>query len=300
MAVALCLVVTAVARIVVDGEPVAGAAPDFSLEVDTDPAANTGDSLGPTEFCRQVSVGQNFQVDIVAKDAPPLFGVEVSLRYDPAVLRITAIQVDSGLFLGKKLGSSTFSFSNPTPDEDGDYRAAAADFKNTGPSGSGTIFRLTLVAKVAGISPLQIPADDPSTFYFEGPVVPDTNNNPLTPLLSGGEIRVGQQEPCPASGPPPIEPPEPPPDAGNLPTPNPEGTPGETGGTPQATAGTPETELANNVAAGDSDLPVKDSTVFQPGDIVQVDDEKMRVISISDNLLRVERGVEGTEAEGLY
>ena len=199
------LVVLVASGILGSGGAVTRAAAEFSLEVDTDPAGNTGDSLGPTEVCRQISVGQSFEVDIVAKEAPPLFGVEVSFLYDPAVLRITAIQVNSGLFLGKIAGSSPVSFSDPTPDEDGDFRAAVADFGNTGPSGNGTVFRFTLQAKAGGTSPFQFATDDPETFFNEGPVVPDTENNPLAPLLSGGEIRVGQ-EPCSASEPPPPPP----------------------------------------------------------------------------------------------
>jgi hypothetical protein len=303
VAAALLPLLLVAPHILGSGGAVTSAAPDFSLEVDTDPTGNTGDSLGPTEVCRQVSVGQSFDVDVVAKEAPPLFGVEVSLLYDPAVLRITAIQVDSGLFLGKTEGSSTFNFSNPTPDEDGDFRAAAADFKNTGPSGNGTVFRLTLQAKAEGTSPFRIATDDPETFFNEGPVVPDTQNNPLTPLLSEGEIRVGQQGPCPASEPPPDTgdqptptPEEPPPDTGDQPTPTPEDTPGETDGTPGTTEDTPQTKVLEDVSAEDSELVVEDATVFQPGDIVQIEDEKLRVISASDGLLRVERGVEGTEA----
>ncbi len=221
VAVALLPLLLVAPHILGSGGAVTSAAPDFSLEVDTDPAGNTGDSLGPTEACRQIGVDQSFEVDIVAKDAPPLFGVEASLLYDPAVLRITAIQVNSGLFLGKLADSSPTNFSDSTPDEDGDYRAAVADFRNTGPSGNGTVFRLTLQAKAEGTSPFQIATDDPETFFNEGPVVPDTQNNPLTPLLSDGEIRVGQQGPCSASEPPPTPPEEPPPDTGDQPTPTP-------------------------------------------------------------------------------
>ncbi len=293
-------------RILGGGEAITSAAPDFSLEVDTEPAANTGDSLGPTDSCRQVNVGRSFQVDLVAKDAPPLFGVEVSFLYAPEILRISAIQVDSGLFLGKKQGSSLFNLSEATPDEDGSYRAFAADLSITGPSGNGTVFRLTLEAKATGTSPFEIASDDPETFFNEGPIVPDTEGASLTPLLAGAEIRVDTQEPCPGSGPPPTPTEEPPP----APTPpekppsapTPTTTPDETGETPQDTddtsgmTPTPETELLEDVGSEDSELVVEDATVFQPGDVIQLEDEKLQVISVSDDVLQVERGVEGTEA----
>ena len=298
VAVALLSLLFVAPHILGSGGAVTRAAPDFSLEIDTDPTGNTGDSLGPTEVCRQVSAGQSFDVDVVAKEAPPLFGVEVSLLYDPAVLRITAIQVNSGLFLGKLADSSIFNFSNPTPDEDGEFRAAAAEFRNAGPSGDGAVFRLTLQAKAEGTSPFRIATDDPETFFNEGPVVPDTDNNPLAPLLSDGEIRVGQQGPCPASEPPPT-PPQPTPtpeDTPGEPTPTPEDTPGEADGTPGTMEDTPQTKLIEDVSDEDTELVVADAEVFKPGDIIQLEDEKLRVISASDGILRVERGVEGTEA----
>ncbi len=311
------LVVLVASGILGSGGAVTSAAAEFSVEVDTDPTGNTGDSLGPTDFCRQISVGQSFEVDIVVKEAPPLFGVEVSLLYDPAVLRITAIRVNDGLFMSKIAGSSPANFSEPTPDEDGDFRAAVADFRNTGPSGDGTVFRFTIQAKAGGTSPFQIASDDPDTFFNEGPVVPDTENNPLSPLLSSGEIRVGQ-EACSASEPPPTPPPETPTDPGDQPTQTPEDTPRETDGTPQpsdgtpqpsdgtpqatggspgTTADTPQTGLLQDVSAEDSELTVVNAEVFQPGDIIQIEDEKLLVLSASGDTLVVERGVEGTEAE---
>ncbi len=237
------------------------AAPDFSLEVDTGPVGNTNDALGPTETCLQVNAGESFLVDIVAKEAPPLFGVEISILYDPQVLRVKSVQVDGGLFLGKIPGSNVTNFSYAR--NDGDYRAAAADMSITGPSGSGTVFRLTLEATGAGASLLQIPTDDPATFFNEGPVVPDTHNNPLSPALAGGEVRVGQQEPCAAgtSPPAPVRPsdlpasPEPEPTDDATPEPGASATPGTIGQTPQATAtATPdEPETAPEKASKDED-----------------------------------------------
>ena len=292
IAVVLLAALIAAPSILDGGASVTRAEPDFSLEVDTEPTGNTGDAVGPTEFCRQVSVGQSLTVDVVTKDAPGLFGIEVGILYDPQVLQITGIQVDSGLFLGKVPGSNVVNFSRSYSDDH--YRAQGFDLNNTRPSGNGTVFRLTLETKVSGISPFEFALDDPTTFFFEGPVIPDPNQPTgqpgLTPLLRGGEIRVGQQAACPGSAPPSTEPtltptPASPGDGGLEPT-----------ATPTPTPGTPNTKLLADVGARDSELVVGDGEVFLPGDIIQVGEEKMRVISASSNLLQVERGVEGTEA----
>src|SRR3990170_6463861 len=55
--------------------------------------------------------------------------------------------------------------------------------------------------------------------------------------------------------------------------------------------------LLKAVDADQTELPVKDAGKgFKAGDIVQVGGEHMRVVSASGDLLRVERGVDGTEA----
>jgi len=55
--------------------------------------------------------------------------------------------------------------------------------------------------------------------------------------------------------------------------------------------------LLDDVGSDETELPVKDAGEgFKAGDIVQVGGERMRVTSASGDLLRVERGVDGTEA----
>jgi len=57
--------------------------------------------------------------------------------------------------------------------------------------------------------------------------------------------------------------------------------------------------LLQDVTADQTDLPVDGAgDLFRSGDIVQVGSERMRVVSASDDTLRVERGVEGTDARG--
>ena len=55
--------------------------------------------------------------------------------------------------------------------------------------------------------------------------------------------------------------------------------------------------LGETVAADKRELPVEDAgDLFKRGDVVQIFDEKMNVISASGDTLEVERGVEGTKA----
>lgn len=238
----LALVAAAAGLLTGTGAEVARAQ-GFSLEIDTGPLGNTGAALSPTETCVAVGAGESFVVDVVAKEAPGLAGVEISINYNPQVLRVTGIQV-RGLLLDKNPGANIINLSGPTPDEDGSYRPAAFDFNDTRPGGNGTVFRLTLETKAAGTSPLQIPTDDPSTFFDEGPVIPDPNQPTgqpgFTPQLAGAEVRVGQA--CsPGTAPPaPVRPEEigfvsePPP--GTEPTPGPESSPGPAATTTPAAA----------------------------------------------------------------
>ncbi len=56
------------------------------------------------------------------------------------------------------------------------------------------------------------------------------------------------------------------------------------------------TALTSDIAAADTTFTVKDSTGLAAGNTVSVGSEKMKVLSVSGNTLRVERGVEDTAA----
>ncbi|MEE8345939.1 MAG: c-type cytochrome, partial [Dehalococcoidia bacterium] len=57
--------------------------------------------------------------------------------------------------------------------------------------------------------------------------------------------------------------------------------------------------LQEQVTEEETELPLEDAgDLFRSGDIVQVDKERMRVVSASDDTVRVERAVDGTEAKG--
>lgn len=58
-----------------------------------------------------------------------------------------------------------------------------------------------------------------------------------------------------------------------------------------------QTKLLEDVGPEATELRVQGARVFQPGDTVVVDEEQMRVISGTGDILEVERGVNGTQAK---
>jgi hypothetical protein len=54
------------------------------------------------------------------------------------------------------------------------------------------------------------------------------------------------------------------------------------------------TDLAEDVGAGETDIDVDDGDVFATGDIIRIDDEKMRVTGVSTNTITVSKGYSNT------
>ncbi len=59
----------------------------------------------------------------------------------------------------------------------------------------------------------------------------------------------------------------------------------------------PATELAAAVLVGDRAIQVKDVSGFEVGMTIAIDQERLRIVSISDNSMAVDRGVEGTSPQ---
>jgi hypothetical protein len=70
----------------------------------------------------------------------------------------------------------------------------------------------------------------------------------------------------------------------------------EAGGAADETPTAEEATLGEQVLAEDTVIVVEDASGLEPGTIIAIDNERMRVLSISGNQLTIERGVEGTEA----
>jgi hypothetical protein len=189
-----------------------------TLGVDADPSqspANTATSLGSIEVCRSMASSQQFDVDLYITDVSDLLGWSTTLRYDPAVLSVTAVDVN--MFQAANPGSDVFSLSDATPNSSGSFFVGAMDLGAVD-SGSGVLARITLTAVGPGVSGLIITypeLKDESTAS-----IGDTNGDGyFDGSISYGQIAVDQT--CPPGTPTPFPTPTP----GASPTPSPTPTP---------------------------------------------------------------------------
>jgi hypothetical protein len=163
----------------------AGAQEPVSLALDADPSGNTATTLGPTDRCVAVHVGDSFQVDVVVRNVTDLLGWEAYLIYDASVLKLT--DRDVRLFLAANAGSNVFDASDAPANADGRYRVAAADIADppVPDSGSGVLARLTLSAASPGVSLIS-----PRRLDFSGDGKPD-----IGPILTAfGGQRIGDSD----------------------------------------------------------------------------------------------------------
>jgi hypothetical protein len=130
------------------------------VAIDVEPAGNAPNGpLGPVGTCHEVNVGETFEIDVVVNSVPQgagMAGFQFALLYDPSALRVTGVDEFGGM-LNAGPGSSVLTFGEMTPDVDGSFHVAAADF-GTGPgeSGDGTLASVTLEASSAGQSSLSV------------------------------------------------------------------------------------------------------------------------------------------------
>ena len=219
-----------------------------ALGVDVDPANNTASSLAGVQGCVEVAVGDQFPVDIFARDVQKLAAWEVRFAFDHQVVQIINHQYAMFLLSTAPQGSIFPSlFERETDDR---YFLAAAEFGGTPDTGSGVLARITMQAVAPGRSPAHIVAEpgymapylttSAGAGLFSGPVV-------------GGEIAVGQ----PCSGTEPLEPaPKPSTGPGSAPAPG-SGRPlvieeGNSGAIPVSTqgAGAPGAQAPEPSASG--------------------------------------------------
>lgn len=131
---------------------------EVGLDVDT--SGNEAAMIGEVDDCIEVSVGDEFQVDVYVRDAEELIAFTVWLVYDPAVVEITDRDVQ--LFLTTADTTNVLDGSAATPDADGQYElnAVNASDSSAGASGSGVLARMTLTAVGEGITELDISGED--------------------------------------------------------------------------------------------------------------------------------------------
>lgn len=181
----------------------------FDLAIDTNGSDNTDSSLGDLDPCVSVNQGDLFEVDLVVRNvgAPGIAALAGNIIYDPAVLRITAVQ-SAGLMLD----GAYFSFGDTAPDGDGDFRIDSANLQSPANTGDGAILRLTFEALAPGGSTLTwddfFEDNQPNGTSFDG--IPDVYyvdlSDPGNPdyigvfpnmRARGAEVLVGS--PCPGN-----------------------------------------------------------------------------------------------------
>jgi LysM repeat protein len=172
----------------------------------------------------QVVIGNKTTVDIRVENVSDLFGVEVHLTFDPALLEVedadggqAGVQISSGPFL-----NPFFTAQNTV-----DPATGKIDFSiSQGPSdaaasGSGVVATITFKGKAVGTSALS----------FTSVVLAAPGGVPITSAKQGGSVTVAPDvtaTPTPTSTPQPTSTPGPTQTTGPTSTPNPTSTPGPT------------------------------------------------------------------------
>jgi len=180
-----------------------------TLGIDADPyhtPANTPTSLGSKQTCFSVSSGSTIDIDLYVTDIWELLGWGAYINYDPALIRVTAINVN--MFQSADGHSFIYNASDPTPDSDGSFYASAIDL-NAPPyqdSGSGVLARISVTAVSPGVTSLTISL--PSFTDAYGRTIGDTNADGFFDGSTfSAQLYVGQ--PCPGGSPTPTPTPRP-------------------------------------------------------------------------------------------
>lgn len=137
-------------------------AADTTLGVDADTAGNSASSLGAIESCKQVNVGDPFDVDLYITEVSGMRSWEYYLSFDTAKIHITAqaFQMING-----------FDASDPVPDSNSPH--FFGNGQGAPVSGSGVLARVTFEADATGVAIIAI------------------SHNPLWPILDSGNGKIG-------------------------------------------------------------------------------------------------------------
>jgi hypothetical protein len=107
----------------------------------------------------RVSVGRTTTVSLVIEQVSGLYGTQIHLRFDPAIVEVVdadsaheGVQVEQGT-----LPQPDFVVQNAADNITGTVDYAATQLKPSKPGeGQGAVLRLTFLAKQVGVSPIQI------------------------------------------------------------------------------------------------------------------------------------------------
>ncbi len=170
-----------------------------SISIDADPSGNTATSLDNIDACREVAVGEQFDIDLTIENVSSLAAFSITLTYEEGSLEVVGEDVD--LFLGSAPTSDVADNSDSVPDSDGVYEVRALEL-STDPdaveSGSGVLARITLEAASSGVSTLSVKV--PSI----GPILTDGDGDAVEPADEFGvwlgdvsDAQIAVDEECP-------------------------------------------------------------------------------------------------------
>jgi hypothetical protein len=119
--------------------------PPPPLPLPTPPVGHT-ETLGPNDACMSADPGNTITVDVTALNIPadkPITAFGFNINYDMDAFTIT--ESTANFILGGIAGSSVVNVSEPGPDSDGEFTAAALDIDVTKAEyGSGVLIRLAV------------------------------------------------------------------------------------------------------------------------------------------------------------
>jgi len=107
----------------------------------------------------RVLVGRTTTVSLVIEQVSGLYGAQIRLRFDPAIVEVVdadsareGVQAEQGAF-----PTPDFVVQNTADNITGTITYAATQLQPSKPGeGQGTVLRVTLLARKAGVSPIQI------------------------------------------------------------------------------------------------------------------------------------------------
>lgn len=173
-----------------------------AIAIDTDPTGNSALALGSIQACRNITLGQTIDVDLVVTGLDDLAAFEIYIKYDKNVVKFTkpgdynqTPGSDSSVFMLQNAqptppGNNVFNISEavPDPNNDGVYRVGAADMavipgsEDPDPINhqhkDGVLVRLTLQGIGTGYSTIWIQKFSVGIGYL-GPYLSDSNSNPV-------------------------------------------------------------------------------------------------------------------------
>ena len=180
-ALAVLVAVAVVAVSIGSGHtPAAAEAHAVDIGIDMDVNGNHARTVGSIEECGVIAAEETLDIDIVLPDPgidalDGLSGFQFDLTYDPAVVNISDVDIDTFL-LNQATGSFLFPLGDSAPDSDGLFFASVIDFGPIGiepagasETGPGVLVRITLTGVAQGTSLLNL----------ENIILPNDVNKPI-------------------------------------------------------------------------------------------------------------------------